>query len=51
MTDRSEEPSQRPSPLPPLAAENYTCIACGTSYELVTVDHAVEVISGLAVAV
>lgn len=51
VADRGEESSRRPNVMPPLAAEDYTCNACGTRYALVTVDHAVAVICKLPAAV
>lgn len=40
-----------PPPLPPLAAEDYTCDACALAYPEITIEHAVEIIDGLPTAV
>jgi hypothetical protein len=37
--------------LPPLAAEDYVCDTCGLAYAAITIEHAVETITGLPAAV
>ena len=44
------EPTFGGERLPPLAAEDYVCAACALAYADTTVEHAVEVISGLPAA-
>lgn len=51
MTDRNDEASRPRNPVPPLAAEDHTCVSCGTSYAQVTVNQAADVIGRLPVAV